>query len=277
MASDIPTGLTFVDPLETDTTYRVCLWAAPGAGKSVAAASAPDPLLVLSADRPSAYRFARKHHTGKDIREVRYIGPGSLDAVYTYLKDNPDEIKTLVVDPVSNIYDNLVDLVAHRPDGEPNYQAVNKKLLGFVTSLRAFDVNVVLVAHEKLNDGKKGDGKMYPSLGGPALINKLLAEMDIVAHVERVVSTQDGGEELVRWIGQLQPTGHLVCKESTGVLGDRRIADLSRWFEVATAGLAPDDLPWGEEPPTDLELPVLDDDPDAAGGQFDLEEARAGA
>jgi hypothetical protein len=63
---------------------------------------------------------------------------------------------------------------------------VNKKLLGFVKSLRTFDVNVVLVGHEKLNDGKKGDGKLYPALGGATLINKLLAEMDIVAHVERV-------------------------------------------------------------------------------------------
>jgi hypothetical protein len=67
--------LLFVDPNETDPTYRVCLWAAPGQGKSVAAASPHrDPILVLSADRPSAYRFARKHHKGKRIDEVRYQG-----------------------------------------------------------------------------------------------------------------------------------------------------------------------------------------------------------
>jgi hypothetical protein len=79
-------------------------------------------------------------------------------------------------------------------------------------------------------------------LGGPALINKLLAEMDLVAHVERHVRAGDDGEEQeVRWVGQLQPRDNLVCKESTGALGDRRIADLSRWFEVASAALAPDD------------------------------------
>jgi hypothetical protein len=256
--SDIPTGIEFVDPQEMDGTYRVVLWAAPGQGKSVAAASAPGPILVLSADRPSAYKFARKHHAPKEIREVRYRDASTLDEVYRYLtSEEGQDVKTLVVDPISNIYDQLVDTAPLRGDGDVDYQRVNKKLLGFVKELRRFDINVVLVAHEKLNDGKKGDGKLYPALGGPALINKLLAEMDLVAHIERHVRAGDDGEEQeVRWVGQLQPRDNLVCKESTGALGDRRIADLSRWFEVASAALAPDesDLPWngeGEQPPAD--------------------------
>lgn len=244
--SDVPSDLLeFVNPDETDDTWRVCLWAAPGEGKSVAAASAPGPVLVLSADRPSAYKFARKHHADQTIHEVRYRDASTLDAVYRFLQAGDQPVRTLIVDPVSNIYDHLVDTANVRRDGEPDYISVNKKLLGFIKSLRAFDINVVLVAHEKLNDGKKGDGKMYPSLGGPALINKILAEMDIVAHIERVQRTVDGQPETV-WIGQLQPTGNLVCKESTGTLGDRRVADLARWFEVASEGLAPEPVPWDE-------------------------------
>jgi hypothetical protein len=249
--SDVPT-LEFVNPHETDDTYRVVLWAAAGQGKSVAAASAPGPILVLSADRPSAYKFARKHHAGTTIHEVRYHDAGTLDEVYRFIKNGDAEIKTLVVDPIGNIYDNLVDSAPLRGDGDVDYQHVNKKLLGFIRSLRAFDINVVLVAHEKISDGKKGDGKLYPALGGPSLINKLLAEMDIVAHIERHISSDDDGEEIVRWVGQLQPRGNLVCKESTGVLGDRRIADLTRWFELASEALKPDvsDLPW-EAPEAD--------------------------
>jgi hypothetical protein len=248
--SDVPTPLDFVDPLERDDTYRVVLWASPGQGKSVAAASAPSPILVLTADRPSAYRFARKHHghTAQTLRETRFVDAGSLDAVFRYLSsDEGKDVRTVVVDPVSNVYDHLVDTLPLRGDGEPNYQTVNKKVLGFVQSLRRFDINVVLVAHEKLNDGRKGDGKLYPALGGPSLINKLLAEMDLVAHIERVVRTTDDGEQQL-WVGQLQPRDNLVCKESTGALGDRRVADLSRWFQVASEALAPDDsdLPFVE-------------------------------
>lgn len=245
--TDVP-ELEFVNPSETVKTYRAVLWAAGGQGKSVAAASAPAPILVLSADRPSAYMFARKHHghTPDSLREVRYKDAGTLDAVYRYVRAHP-EIRTLVVDPAGHIVDHLADTAPLRADGDVDYQAVNKKFLGFVKSLRAFDVNVVLVAHEKLNDGKKGDGKLYPALGGPSLINKLIAEMDIVAHIERHVTTGEGQEEVVRWIGQLQPRGNLVCKEGLGVLGDRRIADLSRWFDLASSELTPDesDLPWG--------------------------------
>lgn len=52
--TDVPDSiLEFVNPDATDDTYRAVLWAAAGQGKSVAAASAPGPILVLSADRPT--------------------------------------------------------------------------------------------------------------------------------------------------------------------------------------------------------------------------------
>lgn len=241
--SDVPTELVFVDPSTTDDTYRVVLWAAPGQGKSVVAASAPDPILVLSADRPSAYRFSRKLHPTKDIRETRYEGPESLAAAYLYLREHP-EIKTFVLDPFTNVYDGLVDAAPAGREGDPDWQWINKKLFGFVKSLRPFDIHVVIVAHEKLNDGKKGDGRLYPALGGPALINKILAEVDICAYVE--MRRDEAGN--VQNIAQLQPRDNLVCKESAsaGALGVRRVADLTRWFEIATAAMQPDesDLPW---------------------------------
>lgn len=280
-ATDVPAPLEFVNPSETEATWRICLWAAPGQGKSVAAASAPTPILVLSADRPSAYRFARKlhGHGASDLREVRYQDAYSLDAVFQYLgSDEGKAIRTVVLDPVSNIYDQLVDTapqVTIKGRKSPDYQLVNKKLLGFVKDLRRFDVNLVLVAHEKIGDSDDGDGKLYPALGGPSLINKLLAEMDVCAHIERVMRTPEGADEPEPvWIGQIQPRDNLVCKDGTNALGDRRVANLTRWIELATEGTKPDesDLPWagegeaGDEP-----------DPGDAGGQFDLDEARAEA
>ncbi|HEU4975724.1 MAG TPA: AAA family ATPase [Baekduia sp.] len=269
-ATDAPV-LSFVDPAETDDTYRVCLWAAPGQGKSVAAASAPAPILVLSADRPSAYKFARKHHahTKDSLREVRYVDISTLEAVYRYLdSDQGAEVKTLVIDPVSHVVDALADVAPQSREGGPDYQWINKKMLGFIKSLRRFDVNVVLVAHEKLNDGKKGDGRLYPAIGGPTLINKLLAEMDIVAHVERVAKPTEDDPAAAVWIGQIQPRDNIVCKDATGALGDKRIADLARWFEVASEALRADDddLPWVEpaaEPEPDTE-PADDANPELA-------------
>lgn len=252
--SDIP-SLTFVNPDELVTTYRVCLWAAPGQGKSVIACSAPGPILVLSADRPTAYQFARAYWTGpraREIREIRYIDVNTLRGILKYLREDPAgrEIQTVVVDPLSNIYDQLVRTAPKRErDGEVDYQAVNLTILSFLTALRPLDVNVVLIAHEKLNDGKKGDGLLYPALGGPSLINKVLAEMDICSHIERQTRTIDvegRSVEQARYVGQLQPANGIVCKESTVTdLGPYRIADLSRWFAVANTA-ADEGMPWAE-------------------------------
>jgi hypothetical protein len=49
------------------------------------------------------------------------------------------------------------------------------------------------------------------------------------------------------WIGQIQPRDNIVTKDGTDALGDRRIADLSRWFQVASEALAPDsDIPFSD-------------------------------
>lgn len=233
-ASDVPTGLQFVEAGEMETTYRFCLWAAPGDGKTVAAASAPTPILVLSADRPSAYDYAVRHHGLKrgragTLRETRYVGLDSLTEVFRYLQSaDGADVQTVVIDPVSNIYDSIVEAAPKRADGDVDYQWVNKKLLGFITSLRRFDVHLVLVAHEKLNDGKRGDGKLYPRIGGGTLISKALAEMDVVAHIER---TRPADGDPV-WFAQIQPNESVVGKDGTNALGERRVANLTRWVEV---------------------------------------------
>ena len=231
MSSDVPTGLEFVDPNVVETAYRFCLWAAPGEGKSVAATSAPKPILALSADRPSAFAYARRHHglTPHELREARYTGPESLADAFRYLgTDEGADIRTVLIDPISNIYDALVKSAPKRADGDVDYTWVNDKIMGFITSLRRFDVHLVIVAHEKLNDGKKGDGKLYPRIGGATLISKAMAEMDVVAHIER---TRPEDAEPV-WFAQVQPTDYLVGKDGTNALGERRVADLSRWVEL---------------------------------------------
>ena len=111
---------------------------------------------------------------------------------------------------------------------------------------------------------------MYPSLGGPSLINKLLAEMDIVAHIERVSRATDEDPEAAVWTGRMQPHGNLVVKDGTGTLGAIRVADLTRWFEVASSQLsapAEEDLPWGGQTTID-EMPA-DEQPPAGAGIFD--------
>jgi len=274
--TDIPTGLIFVDPTEVQTTYRICLAGEPGDGKTIAAATAPGPLLVLNADRPSAWEVARRRNPGKEIRETRYLDHSSLDEVFRYLNPLGDggDIRTLVIDPWSNIYDQLCAAAPKKldtRDGEmkPDYEMVNAKLLGFLTALRRFDVHLVIVTHLKENEGKKGDGKTYARFGGMGLIRKAMAEMDVIALVQR--TTPEDGEPV--WFAQVQPTDVWAGKDGTDALGPRRVADLSRWIELArAANVVPAvdaDLPWaassaqpGADPTAGVEA---GEDPEGSG------------
>lgn len=250
--SDIPSPV-FVNPNEVATTYRFALYAASGEGKTVAACSAPRPLLAVNADRPSAFAFARKFHklSPSDLREMRYEDETTLDSAYAYLRNEGQDVRTVIVDPLGNIYDalRLSGKFVRRDDGEIDYDAVNSKVIGFIRALRKLDVNVVLVGHEKINDsGKKKDGKVYPAFGGPTLINKVLAEMDVVAHVERYQRRDPESGDLgeVQWIGQIAPIDNFVGKGYGNLLGDRRVLNLSRWVELLNEDFKPDtsDLPW---------------------------------
>lgn len=297
-ATDVPTtDLVFVDPLETTPTWRVGLWAEPGQGKTVAACTAPDPILVVNADRPTAYLYARKHHrlhwedpaTGehvtdgtpdavqvaaKVIRETRFQDWNTLQLVFKFIRDNagtPAAVKTLVVDPMSNIYDYLVAVapkVTRKDEGQqPDYSWVNEKILSFIKALRPYDVNVVLLAHVK--EPKKGATMIGPNFGGPALTEKIMRELDIVAHVtlrQLAPKDPDDESEAPRFVsvGQVQSLGtNLICKDGTNALGGFRRLNLTRWFELASESFAPDDsdLPWSDEPPADVaaQLPTLDD------------------
>lgn len=300
--TDVPTtDLVFVDPNEVVPTWRVGLWAEPGQGKSVAAATAPDPILVVSADRPTAYMYVRKHHrlhfedpnTGalvpegtdgavevpaKVILETRFRDWDTMLNVGRYIRDHhtgPDRIRTLVVDPLSNIYDWLVDRapkVTRKDEGQqPDYQWVNSQILGFIKALRPYDVNVVLIAHVK--EPKKGATMIGPNFGGPALSEKITRELDILAHVElrrlQPLDPEDEDEEpRFMCVGQVQTLDtNFICKDGTSALGAYRVLNLTRWFELAAIKLGPDDddLPW--EPPGGDPAPDSDTSSDHAEGQ----------
>jgi hypothetical protein len=241
--SDIP-SLTFVDPDTVDPRWRIGLFGPPGAGKTVAATSAPGPILAVNADRPGAYRYSRVHHKGTLIHEVRFTGWPVMRDVYEYARANQGDIGTVVMDPVNNVYEHLVRENTG-PGGKPAWQKVNETFSDLIRAFRALDVNLVLVAHERVEKDENADteAKVYPNYGGPSLIQKVMAELDIVARVFRRPASEDEPEGFV---GQLVTARGYQCKDSSGRLGRVRVADLSEWIATANAD-DEEPVPWDED------------------------------
>lgn len=254
-------SLVFVNPDVTDDRWRICLFGAPGVGKTVAACSAPGPIVAVSADRPGAYRYSRRAFPGKRIDEARFAGSQTLRDVYDHVKQNQADIGTVVLDPFGAMYDAVV-AENTTGSGKPNWQKVNDTILGSVRAFRDLDVNLVLVAHERLEKDENADteAKIFPQLGGPALVQKVMAEVDIVARVFR--KTDDAGE--AEWFGQFVTARGYQCKDSSGALGTHRVADVSEWIATANAPAAePTDSPFKPETDAPDDGPPINDQQEA--------------
>lgn len=227
-------SLTFVDPKASGQTMNVLLYGPPGSGKTVGACSAPSPVLVVNAEGPGALYYARKLH-GKAIREVRFEGADTLNDAFLYLRDGGGDERSVVIDTIGEAHRTLLEGYGGERPSLQNYGDVNVKLDRFIRSLRDLDLNVVLVAHEQIDD-EGGLVTRRPATGGKKLPEQVMAQVDIVAYTGVIAATDDTPR---RYVGQLVQTEGRRAKDRSGALGDFRDLDLSEWIATATESMQP--------------------------------------
>jgi phage nucleotide-binding protein len=269
--SDVPAPLMFVEPSGEAEPLNVLLYGPPGTGKTVAACSAPGPVLVVNAEGPGALRFARRKYGAQNVHEVTFVGRPTLEAVYRHLKNGDADEQTVVIDSLGEIYGALLEAVGGKNPKIQHYGEVNGDLERFVRSLRDLPVNVVLIAHEQIEDSEEGGAVRRPATGGRKLPESVMAMMDVVAYCGVVPETEDSPR---RYVGQLVEERGRRAKDRTGALGKARDLDLSEWVELAHAALSEDD----SDLPPGLRANPDEDPPEDAGvlvDQLDLDEAAA--
>lgn len=225
--------MKFVDPTEAPPTMNILLYGPPGTGKSVGACSAPGPILALNAEGPGALRFARGLY-GDAVREVAVDSGAVLDEAYLYLKEGKGKERSVVLDTIGEVYRVLLEELAGggRPSLQ-NYGDVNTKLERFIRALRDLELNVILVAHEQVDDAD-GVSTRRPATGGKKLPEQVMAQVDVVAYTGVVPATDDVP---TRYVGQLVESTGRRAKDRTGALGTHRDLNLSEWIDVGVKSM----------------------------------------
>lgn len=220
--------LDFVKPTEVPPTINVLLYGPGGVGKSVNASSAPGPILYGNAEGENALRFARGKWGDEKIHEYPITCAKDLDDLYLYCRDGCEE-KTLVIDPVGEVYQRLVEELAGGGRASlQNYGDVNTKIERFVRAVKDLPINVVLICHEQVDD-EEGEVTRRPMTGGKKLPEKLVAAVDVVGYCAVLAESDESPR---RWVAQLVEANGKRAKDRSGALGKVRDIDISEWLPV---------------------------------------------
>lgn len=240
--TDFP-NLSFVQPATAFETFNVLLYGPGGSGKTIAATSAPGPILVLNAEGPGGLAKARS--LGREIREVAFEGQRTFRPFCEYVKGGAEGAQTVVVDTVAKMYEAIIKELGGSKPQIQHYGQANAAIKELVLFLRDQPINVVLVCHEKIDD-QEGDRIVRPLTGGQQLPEILVGEVDVVAYCGEVPATEDAPK---RWVGQLEQLRGRRAKDRSGSLGSYRDLDLTEWLSVYRESLTPDtsDVPFTVE------------------------------
>lgn len=226
--------LAFVKPKDVAPTINIGLYGPGGTGKSVGAASAPGPILYGNAEGETALLYARALYGDEKIHEYSVTKAADLDALFLHMKDGCEE-QTFVLDTIGETYQRLVEELAGSGRASlQNYGDVNTKLERFIRAIRDLPINVVILAHEQVDDNDDGGATRRPATGGKKLPEKLVAMMDVIGYTAVVPPTDD---EPAKYVVQLVEAKGRRAKDRSGALGVTRDLNLGEWIGLAVEAL----------------------------------------
>ncbi len=167
-------GLVFVEAPPVPEHCNFLLYGPPKSGKSTAAATAPAPIMWISAEGRNALHFARKvaRERRSAIFEVeinaRVNAQAELRKVLQHVRSGAEpRVQTIVVDTLAKVRNALVRQIV-TPGARNSLQQfgeVARILREFILALRDEPVNLVLIAHQDVQDAE-GERIVQALIGG---------------------------------------------------------------------------------------------------------------
>jgi hypothetical protein len=234
-----PANLKLVQPT-ADPNMNAFLYGRPKTGKTLAAASAPKPLLYLNGDSGNATRLA---HARYQFDEVAVEGLQTFVDVTNALEAPNSPYKTVVLDPLVEVFrlvlESMTDRVLH-----PSLPAIGDAgthLERFIRKLIELPVNVVLVAHEgdPIKNDQTGEVEYLPLVttrtGSPVFAAKIMAIVDVIGYTG-IVRQADTDP---KYVAQLIDGAGRRGGDRFGVLGASREMNLTEWADLARSAMSP--------------------------------------
>lgn len=239
------TSIEFVSEVDQRALnyLTMILFGPAGVGKTTAAWSAPQPVLVITTEPDRRTRFARHLRVdkeGRDIREMLARSRNDLTQAYLYAREQSNGVQSVVIDTVAAAYRLALihEMGTDRTKPSlPNHGDATDWLERHLRAWLELPINLVLVCHENIVGDDEPERYPLMSTRKTGLSEKIGAAVDVSAYCG-VLAAEDGSP---RHVAQLVPAGGRHVKDGTGCLaaGNEPVdVDLTSWVERFRAAYA---------------------------------------
>jgi len=132
---------------------KMYIYGETGTGKTVTSLHFPNPA-VIDTERGTEY-----YGEFFDFNKIETSDPAEVNKAIDELLENPNGFKTLVLDPFTSLYDNIIEdqvIKMKVKTGNPNYQIqpldykhIKAAVKGLIQKLLALDMNIIVTARSK--------------------------------------------------------------------------------------------------------------------------------